>query len=85
MSIVKKSNCDVAVIGGGPTGISAALELVKSSDVKVDLFENETELGGIPRSAHYFFGMRDLKRLYSGRFYANKLAQLIEMLEKLQG
>jgi thioredoxin reductase len=78
MSIVKKSNCDVAVIGGGPTGISAALELAKSSDVKVDLFENETELGGIPRSAHYFFGMRDLKRLYSGRFYANKLAQLIE-------
>ena len=38
---------DVAVIGGGPAGISACLELSKSPGLRIALFERESELGGI--------------------------------------
>jgi thioredoxin reductase len=68
---------DVAVVGGGPAGISACLELSKSSDLKVALFESEAELGGMPRSCHIFFGLRDLRRVYTGPAYAKKLDSLI--------
>ena len=77
MAEVKKIKCDVAVIGGGPAGISAALELGCRSNLDIYLFENEKYLGGIPRSAHVFFGMRDLKRAYSGKGYARRLDKLV--------
>ena len=68
---------DVAVVGGGPAGISACLELSRRSNLKIGLFEYEDTLGGIPRSAHVFFGMRDQKRLYTGAAYARRLDGLI--------
>ena len=68
---------DVAVIGGGPAGISACVELAKAVKLKIALFESETELGGMPRSCHIFFGMRDRKRMYMGSAYAQKLDSLI--------
>ena len=57
---------DAAIVGGGPAGISAGLELSKRSGLKVALFERDDVLGGIPRSCHLFFGMRDRKRFYTG-------------------
>ena len=36
----------VAIVGGGLTGLSAAYELTKSS-FEVELFEAESELGGL--------------------------------------
>ncbi len=69
---------DVVVVGGGPTGISACLRLAKDSDLRILLLENEAEVGGIPRSAHVFFGMRDRKRISTGRSYADHLARLLE-------
>jgi NADPH-dependent 2,4-dienoyl-CoA reductase/sulfur reductase-like enzyme len=74
---VGKRACDVAVIGGGPAGISACLELSKSSNLDIALFESEAELGGIPRSSHIFFGLRDLKGIYTGRRYAGELTDLV--------
>ena len=68
---------DVAVVGGGPAGLSACIELARHTGIKVALFESETELGGIPRSCHVFFGMRDLGRIYSGPRYAKKLDRLV--------
>ena len=68
---------DVAVVGGGPAGISACLELSKSSDLDIALFESEAELGGIPRITHIYFGLRDRKRIYTGLAYARKLNNLI--------
>ena len=68
---------DVAVVGGGPAGLSACIELARHTGIKVALFESETELGGIPRSCHVFFGMRDLGRIYSGPGYAKKLDRLV--------
>ncbi len=70
----KPIHLDVAVVGGGPAGISACMELSKSSKLKVALFESDAELGGIPRTEHiFFFGFRDRKRIYTGSAYARKL------------
>jgi thioredoxin reductase len=78
MASEKPLSLDVAVIGGGPAGISASLELSKSSSMRrVALFECDEELGGMPRSCHVFFGMRDRKRLYTGPAYARKLDRLV--------
>jgi thioredoxin reductase len=68
---------DVAVIGGGPAGISACLDLSAYAGLKLALFEGEQELGGMPRSCHIFFGFRDRKRIYTGPSYARKLDKLI--------
>ena len=77
MSTKNAAPLDIAVIGGGPAGISACLEL-SDANLKVALFENDDELGGIPRTERMrLFGMRDLKRLYRGTRYAQKLDRLI--------
>ena len=73
----KQISVDVAVIGGGPAGISACLELLKLQELKVALFESASELGGIPRTCGLFFGFRDRKRIYTGPGYAKKLNRLI--------
>jgi len=69
---------DVAVVGGGPAGISACLELSRSSELNTALFESEAEIGGIPRSCHIYFGLRDRKGIYTGPAYARKLNSLIK-------
>jgi len=68
---------DVAIVGGGPAGITAGLELSKSSNLHIALFDGDPELGGMPRSCHVFFGMRDQRRLCTGPAYARRLNNLI--------
>lgn len=72
---------DVAVIGGGPAGISACLELCSGDGPTIALFEGERQLGGMPRSCHLFFGMRDRRALHTGPAYARKLDSLIRKTE----
>ncbi|BBO72662.1 hypothetical protein DSCW_00790 [Desulfosarcina widdelii] len=73
----RKSNpLDVAIIGGGPSGIAACVELSNASELRVALFESEQELGGMPRTCHFFFGMRDRKRIYTGPGYAKRMNNL---------
>lgn len=74
---MKIKNVDIAVIGGGPAGLSACLELDRTFGGTVALFESDAMLGGIPRSSGMFFGMRDMKRIYTGKTYADKLEQQI--------
>ncbi len=78
MSNEKQTTLDVAIVGGGPAGISACLELSRSPELGIALFERESELGGMPRSCCTYFGMRDRKGVYTGPAYARKLNRLVQ-------
>jgi thioredoxin reductase len=63
----------VAVVGGGPAGLTAAA-VIASRGVRVVVLERESEPGGVPRhSDHPGFGMRDLRRFLRGPEYASRL------------
>ncbi|HLM09668.1 MAG TPA: FAD-dependent oxidoreductase [Thermoleophilaceae bacterium] len=65
------------VIGAGPAGLSAAIELRGRGVADVVVLERERAPGGIPRHAkHQGFGLRDLRRPLSGPAYARRLASL---------
>ena len=67
----------VAVLGGGPAGLAAALELRRLDTRDVLVVEREEAAGGIPRHArHQGFGLRDLRRPMSGPAYARRYARL---------
>ena len=62
---------DVVVVGGGPAGLAAAVELRARGVGEVLVLEREPEAGGIPRHArHQGFGLRDLRRAMAGPRYA---------------
>ena len=53
----------VAIVGGGPAGLTAAAAVAPMVDGDVLVIEREAETGGIPRhSDHLGYGIRDLKR-----------------------
>ena len=77
--IYKKENFDVAVIGAGPSGLSAAITLKKSGIKNVVVLEREPEAGGIPRHCgHPPFGIREFKQFLSGPIYAKKLVAVAQ-------
>ncbi len=69
----------VAIVGGGPSGLTAAAALARRVDGDVLVIEREGETGGIPRhSDHPGYGMRDLKRFISGPAYARRLTAMAQ-------
>ncbi|MGI5159535.1 NAD(P)/FAD-dependent oxidoreductase [Microbispora sp. CA-102843] len=65
---------DVAVVGGGPSGLTAAAGLA-SAGLRVVVLDREREAGGIPRhSDHTGYGLRDLRTVMTGPAYARLLA-----------
>jgi thioredoxin reductase len=65
------------IIGGGPSGLAAAIELRQLGINPVTVIEREREAGGIPRhSAHTGFGLRDLHTVLSGPRYAERYRDL---------
>jgi thioredoxin reductase len=67
----------VAIIGGGPAGLTAAAELAPRTDGEVRVIEREADTGGIPRhSDHPGYGIRDLRRFLSGPAYARRLTAM---------
>ena len=71
-----REQIDVAIIGGGPAGLSAAIELKRFGVKQIIVLERESEAGGIPRHCgHYPFGMREYKQLLTGTQYAKKLVR----------
>lgn len=67
---------EVAVIGAGPAGLSAAARLAGHFGRQVLVLDREQTAGGIPRhSDHLGYGIRDLKTFISGPDYAARLAR----------
>ena len=81
-------NCDVAVIGGGPAGLSAALSAKKEGAEKVLIIERDSTLGGILQQCiHPGFGLTYFKEEltgpeYAGRFIDDVLDSGVEVLLK---
>jgi thioredoxin reductase len=66
---------DVLVIGAGPAGLAAAIELRRLGAGSVLVVDRDDAAGGIPRhSAHTGFGVRDLRRVLTGPAYARRYA-----------
>src|SRR5215204_559192 len=67
------------IVGGGPSGLAAAIELRGLGIGPVTVIEREREMGGIPRhSDHTGFGLRDLRTVLSGPRYAERYRELAE-------
>jgi NADPH-dependent 2,4-dienoyl-CoA reductase/sulfur reductase-like enzyme len=67
---------DVAIVGGGPAGLGAAIALRAHGVRQVLLLEREEEAGGIPRQcAHPPYGIREFGRLMTGPTFARKLRE----------
>jgi NADPH-dependent 2,4-dienoyl-CoA reductase/sulfur reductase-like enzyme len=70
---------DVAVIGSGPAGLTAAIHACRSGSRNVLLLEREEELGGILKQCiHNGFGLEQFKQDYTGPEYAERLIREIE-------
>jgi thioredoxin reductase len=66
---------DVLVVGAGPAGLAAAIELRRLGAGGVLVVDRDDAAGGIPRhSAHTGFGTRDLRRVMTGPAYARRYA-----------
>ena len=69
---------DVAVIGGGPAGMGAAIECSKTG-AKVVLIERDNRLGGILNQCiHNGFGLHYFKEELTGPEYAERFIQLLQ-------
>ena len=66
---------DVAIVGGGPAGLTAAADLA-GRGLKVVVLERESAAGGVPRhSDHLGYGIRDLRTVLTGPAYARRLVR----------
>jgi thioredoxin reductase len=66
----------VAIVGGGPSGIAAAIALRARGIERVTILEREDVAGGVPRHCgHPPFGLREFGRILDGPAYARRLAR----------
>jgi len=71
----------VVIIGGGPAGLAAALELYQQGERDVLIVERENELGGILRQCiHDGFGLTRFKESLTGPEYADRFIHEIDTL-----
>lgn len=73
---------DVIIVGGGPTGLSAARRLVDLGIRDVVVLEREAVAGGTPRHCgHLGFGWQSHRRLWSGPRFAAALRKSVDGLD----
>lgn len=74
MSAGAPDQCRLAIVGGGPAGLAAAIALARAGTGDVHVLEREHDAGGIPRHCgHPPFGLREYHRLLTGPRYAARL------------
>lgn len=70
---MKEEKVDVAIIGGGPAGLAAALSAERASGGKVLILDRNEELGGILfQCIHNGFGLHRFKEDLTGPEYAQR-------------
>ncbi len=79
--ILKSGSWDVAIIGGGPAGLAAAITLKKAGIINIIVLDRENEAGGIPRHCgHPPFGIREFGRILTGPIYARRIRETARQL-----
>ncbi len=74
-----KRYADIAVIGGGPAGLAAAIQARKEGAEKVLVIERDVELGGILQQCiHDGFGLHRFGKRMSGNEYAQEFIDELE-------
>lgn len=72
---------EVAIIGGGPAGLSAATEIYKQGIKDILIIERDIQLGGILQQCiHNGFGLHEFKEELTGPEYAGRYIQEISDL-----
>ncbi|WP_415067395.1 NAD(P)/FAD-dependent oxidoreductase [Lacrimispora sp.] len=70
---------DVIIIGGGPAGLAAAVELYKQGITDICILEREHHLGGILRQCiHDGFGLTRFQETLSGPEYAQRFIDQVK-------
>ncbi len=78
---LRSETWDVAIIGGGPAGLSAAITLKKAGINNIVVLDRENEAGGVPRHCgHPPFGIREFGRILTGPAYAKRIAETARQL-----
>lgn len=78
MNSIKK---EVVIIGGGPAGLAAAVELYQKGVWDILIIEREKTLGGILRQCiHDGFGLTRFKEVLSGPEYAQRFIDEVKRL-----
>ncbi len=76
---MKRLEVDVAVIGGGPAGLAAALAARQEGAAEVLIIERNHELGGILQQCiHHGFGLHRFKAELTGPEYAQRFINLVQ-------
>ncbi len=75
--MTNRKNIKIAIIGAGPSGIAAALELSKlGSGDNLIVFDREEQVAMTSRHCnHQGFGILEFKRVLTGSEYADRLAK----------
>ncbi len=81
-SVLAMTKKDALIVGGGPAGLSAAIELKKQGIKNILVVDREPEVGGMPRFCHHTgFGREDLWRMWSGPKYAKYYRELADKMD----
>lgn len=82
MKPVRSITKDVVIVGAGPAGLSAAIELKRQGIKNILVVDREPEAGGMPRFCHHTgFGREDLWRMWLGPKYAKYYRDLADKMD----